>query len=691
MRYITYATADTYPNVLLVKESAFDEQSIYTNYTQPMTNGGIRNDELVVCSLAYNEHGNAPASFIKKVLAQLLPDLTSIGARYLYCADANYFKTLTKARKAEPHLGYVLPCAIPGYEHLYVVLGINYKSLAYNPANESKLLLSLDAYISLVCGTYQPPGTNIINYSEYPTTLEEIKSILNRLKKYPTLACDIEAGSLHFAKAGIGTISFAWNEHEGTAFACDYKSLPQAQDGKYGYLEDNPACKAMLRDFFETYPGRLKWHGASYDLKVLIYELWMDDLLDIEGMLKGLDIMTRDFDDTLLIAYLATNTTAGNKLSLKDLAHEFAGNWAQDDIKDICRIPLAELLEYNLIDSLATNYTYTKYYPIMVRDKQEVLYLQLMLPSLKVLIQTELTGMPLNPQRVQEAKAILERIQDEQLTRIQQLPVIKTLEKTLTTAAWQADYEARKHKAKNPEKIVPKQPDTFSQVRFNPNSGTHLRVLLYDLLGLPVLDYTDTKLPATGKETLKKLVNHTDDSQISDVLTALCEYSEATKILSTFIPAFETAIDKGDGAIWLHGNFNLGGTKSGRLSSSSPNLQNIPSGSSHGKLIKSCFTAPKGWIFCGADFKSLEDYVSALTTKDPNKLKVYESGYDGHCLRAYTYFKEQMPDIRQATEQERCFKITAGDTVIYCKSGDTVVLPDNTEIPIEELYENQTS
>ena len=75
------------------------------------------------------------------------------------------------------------------------------------------------------------------------------------------------------------------------------------------------------------------------------------------------------------------------------------------------------------------------------------------------------------------------------------------------------------------------------------------------------------------------------------------------------------------------------------------NLQNLPAGGDLGKLIKSCFAAAYGSIFCGADFASLEDRISALTTKDPEKLKVYTSGFDGHCLRAYTYFGDRMPDI----------------------------------------------
>jgi DNA polymerase-1 len=62
-------------------------------------------------------------------------------------------------------------------------------------------------------------------------------------------------------------------------------------------------------------------------------------------------------------------------------------------------------------------------------------------------------------------------------------------------------------------------------------------------------------------------------------------------------------------------------------------------------VIKRCFGGNGKWLFGGADFNSLEDMISALTTRDPNKVKVYTDHYDGHCLRAYSYFKDQMPDI----------------------------------------------
>ena len=95
------------------------------------------------------------------------------------------------------------------------------------------------------------------------------------------------------------------------------------------------------------------------------------------------------------------------------------------------------------------------------------------------------------------------------------------------------------------------------------------------------------------------------------------------KIITSFIPAFRNAQPGPDGWHYLFGNLNLGGTVSGRLSASEPNLQTIPSGSKYAKKIKKCFEAPPGWIFCGLDFASLEDRISALTTKDPQKLKVY--------------------------------------------------------------------
>ena len=140
--------------------------------------------------------------------------------------------------------------------------------------------------------------------------------------------------------------------------------------------------------------------------------------------------------------------------------------------------------------------------------------------------------------------------------------------------------------------------------------------------------------------------------QLARLIKDIGELTAISKITGTFIKAMKEGSVGGSvaGYSTLHGNFNIGGTVSGRMSSSGPNLQNLPSGSKYGKVIKRCFVAPPGWVLVGADFASLEDRISALTTGDSNKQKVYTDGYDGHCLRAFSYFKDEMPDIVDTVE-----------------------------------------
>lgn len=614
MRHHTFAESDKFPVVLLCKPTAFQKHALQVNYVDALVNLGVTDPVMAVTLEMGN--GKPKADEIKEYLNQLLPDLKDMGTKFLYVLEGTYFKTLVKKLKADPFLGYALPCAIKGYEDMTVVYGINFQQLVYNPGLIEKMDRTLTALATSIQGTYTDPGQGIIESAGYPCTYAEIKKALEKLHQYPSLSCDIEAFSLRFEKAGIGTITFCWDEHNGIAFPVDYCVLDAPQDGEYGKQINNKPVKELLRQFFESYKGNLTFHNAAYDVKAIIYNLWMNGLLDTPGLLHGLEVMTRNLDDTKIIAYLAQNSTAGNKLSLKALAHEFAGNWAVDEIKDIRRIHIKDLLQYNLVDGLSTIYIKKRDYPIMVQDNQEALYQGLMKDSLKLIIQLELTGMPMDMSMVQKAKEELETLDNGYLSTISNSPIIHQFN------TWIQVQAMNKANAKLKTKQHPL--EKFKDVVFNPNSNPQLQVLLYDQLGLPVLDRTDTGLPATGGETLEKLINHAPTPEIKSLLEALIGHAGVAKILSAFIPSFEEALLKPDGKNYLHGSFNIGGTVSGRLSSSDPNMQQIPSGSDFGKLIKSCFSAPKGWIFCGADFNSLEDYISALTTKDPNKLKVYE-------------------------------------------------------------------
>jgi DNA polymerase-1 len=179
--------------------------------------------------------------------------------------------------------------------------------------------------------------------------------------------------------------------------------------------------------------------------------------------------------------------------------------------------------------------------------------------------------------------------------------------------------------------------------------------------------------------------------QKAKILKDLIELNKVSKILDSFIPVFLNKTILKEDRVYLHGNFNLGGTVSGRLSSSRVNLQQLPSsGSVYAKPIKKCFQAPEGWLMVGADFSSLEDRISALTTKDPNKLAVYEKGYCGHCLRAYFYWKDKFPNIELASEKELCYKAKVGGTEILFKESDTINFKDKL-YSAKEFYELATS
>lgn len=120
-------------------------------------------------------------------------------------------------------------------------------------------------------------------------------------------------------------------------------------------------------------------------------------------------------------------------------------------------------------------------------------------------------------------------------------------------------------------------------------------------------------------------------------------------------------------------------------------MQQLPANGTYAKLIKGMAQAIDGWLFCGADFQALEDKINTLLTKDTNKMAVYLKGYDGHCLRSYSYFKEQMPDIQQANEDEQCFKLTLKDgSELTVKASDTLIY-QGKETTAQELLQHAKS
>lgn len=551
--------------VILIKQAALREQPLRDTYLAK-----LKDCRCIAMSLDYGDKAKPNKATIIKQLEEYDPWFKANGIKNILVADGEYFKHMAKLRKTTGSAGYVFD-----YNGMKTIMVHQPGALFFNPALEADIDLSIKALNDLNAGNYVELGADVIHTEIYPESYADIEAMLQSLHQYPELTCDIEAFSLKHYDCGVGTITFCWNKHEGTAFNVDYMPLAEpipiltvaghkTKDFFYGKRVHNAPIRALLKKFLEEYKGKLIYHNISYDGYALVYQLWMEDFLDTPGLLKGLDIITRDFECTKLISYLATNSCAGNKLGLKHQSHEYTGNYAEDEITDIRKIEPKALLRYNLTDGLATWYVYEKNYPIMVQDQQLDIYQNIFKESVPDIIQMQLTGMCVDMPKVKAAKEFMSTFMQGLMDTLNAAPEVIRLVQTM-----REEHVATRNAELKTKRISMDDAETQAVV-FNPNSNGMVQTLLYDVMELPVLDRTKTKQPAVGAKTIEKLGKLTANEHYQTILTALYDYSKVAKILSSFIPAFEAAPMDKNGNYWLFGNFVLGGTVSGRLSSNSP-------------------------------------------------------------------------------------------------------------------------
>lgn len=626
-----------------MKAGTQDDHNINEYYYKPLAELGIPKDEIGILDLVYDTPAKVTAKCGKAWLAKLLPNIPS-SVTNLIVTDSNYYKWLLKTTKAADGYTEARTGKLEGFEEFRIVYVPSYETLFKQPENLGLIELGLKAITNTV--------TESIIYSEqYALAYGEDQELLDQLYQYPALAVDIEAYGLEW-DSGVATIAFAWDKHNGVAIDLT----------ENGY--------ARTKQFLEQYTGKLIFHNSLYDCKLLIRNWWMDHDTDYSGMQRGLGVF-RDVHDSMLTVYLAKNATTSVALDLKSNALEFAGKYSID-VKDITKHDIKDLLRYNLIDTLATWYVWDKF----AAEAETEPYIEIFQPSIKPLLKMMLVGLPLDAHRVEEANSELIAQEHVYRQQVANSNYVKTMEAKLQNEAM--------HYANSKLKTKVKPIQEFAHIKFNPSSGPQLARLFYDEIGLPILDQTKGGKPSTDAKVLKKLKQHTDDVEVQQLIDAVLGIADTSKISGTFIKAFR------DSGSWVHGNLKLGGTQSGRLSSNSPNLQNLPSQGKMGKLIKSCVAAPDGYLFAAADFSSLEDRINTLLSKDPNKIKVYTDGYDSHSMRALAYFGDQMPDIELAQDNEKCYKANVGGTDFWFKESDTILFKDKKYSGVE-FYEMVTS
>lgn len=213
----------------------------------------------------------------------------------------------------------------------------------------------------------------------------------------------------------------------------------------------------------------------------------------------------------------------------------------------------------------------------------------------------------------------------------------------------------------NPEVPYPK---------FNPSSPKQKQEL-FNMLGIESEEVSKkTGLPKWDREQIELVHKRTVDPEIKEFTQSFIDYSFAAIIKNNFIEAFYNYTVDGR----LYGQYKLLGAKSGRYTSSNPNMLNLPStGSRFAKPVKKCLTAPKGKIIVAADYSALEDRVIASLSEDTNKCNIFLKDLDGHSLNALGYFPEKVGKVITLT----------GDTTTDTKAFKQVV--DDETHPLNSI------
>lgn len=183
----------------------------------------------------------------------------------------------------------------------------------------------------------------------------------------------------------------------------------------------------------------------------------------------------------------------------------------------------------------------------------------------------------------------------------------------------------------------------LAQKTFNLNSPKQLQEILYHDLQLPILAKTPTGQASTAESVLQELAY---DYRLPAVIL---EYRSLSKLVSTYIDALPKCIHPNTKRV--HTSYNQAVAATGRLSSSDPNLQNIPIKSEEGRLIRKAFIAPENHVLLTADYSQIELRIMAHLSRDQGLLTAFSNGWDIHKATAAEIFSVTLEEVTQ--EQRR--------------------------------------
>lgn len=434
-----------------------------------------------------------------------------------------------------------------------------------------------------------------LDRSAYQTILQmsELDAWLDKLRAAPYWVLDTETDGLDYMTANLIGLSFATAAGEAAYLpvAHDYLDAPEQLD--------RDTVLARLKPLLEDTDSRKVGQNLKFDQSILAR-------YGIE--LRGI------WSDTMLESYVL-NSVAGrhdmDSLSERHLGHqtitfeEVAGKGKNQ--LTFNQIPLEQAATYAAEDADVTLRLHEVLWPQLEQEAGLASVLQEMeVPLLSVLSRMERNGVLIDP-------ALLGRHSMELTTRL-------------------AELESKAHE--------------LAGEPFNLASTKQLQGILFEKLGLPVLKKTPGGAPSTNEEVLAELAL---DYPLPAVLL---EYRGLAKLKSTYTDKLPQMINPATGRV--HTSYHQAVTATGRLSSTDPNLQNIPVRNEEGRRIRQAFIAGAGNQIIAADYSQIELRIMAHLSGDAGLLRAFSEGKDIHRATAAEVFG--LPLEQVSAEQRRSAK-----------------------------------
>ncbi len=424
-------------------------------------------------------------------------------------------------------------------------------------------------------------------------SLQDLARWMDKLAKAPAFALDTETTSLNYMQAKLVGISLSVKSGEAAYIPLhhDYDGAPHQLSADFVLQQLKPhVCGPTAKVIGQHF--KYDWHILKH---------------------AGLEVNALAFD-TMLASYVLNSTTTRHNMD--DLAAHYLGYTTQPfeaiagkgkNQLTFNQIPIEKASFYACEDA---DVTFRLYEVLSAKLAAEPLLDRLLrdmeLPLSQILAQMEETGVHL----------------DDALLAVQSGELAAEIAQIQAEAEQMAGEE------------------------FNLDSPKQVGAILFEKLALPVVKKTPKGEPSTNEESLSYLAQDYPLPQL------ILDYRSLSKLKSTYTDALPLAIEPTSGRV--HTSYHQAVTATGRLSSSDPNLQNIPVKSPQGRRIRQAFCAPTGLKIMAADYSQIELRIMAHLSKDKGLLAAFAAGEDIHRATAAEIFG--LLPIEVTPEQRRSAK-----------------------------------